>query len=119
MPSLDPTFSVNYAGLSPPAVMGYGRKEALGNVEEKGQNNGSAQIALLAKAGKGKSSAKDAQKEAKKKKKCHYCRKKGHYKDECQIMKADLAAKDQKPAATSDKKEADLTAKVLTVRNAG
>ena len=51
-------------------------------IEEKSQKN-PAQMALVAHRGKGKGKEK-SKKDNKSKKKCSYCKKKGHLKEECQ-----------------------------------
>ena len=83
-------------------------------IEEKSRKN-PAQTALLAHGGKGK--GKD-QKGDKLKKKCSYCKKKGHIKEECRRLKA-AENKDQKPSTSNgsekEKKDGDLTAKVAVM----
>ena len=83
-------------------------------IEEKGQKN-PAQIALLIHGKKGK--GKD-QKGEKEKKKCTYCKKKGHLKKDCQKKKADKTKDDKTSTSNSsekEKKEGTLTAKVATM----
>jgi Reverse transcriptase (RNA-dependent DNA polymerase)/gag-polypeptide of LTR copia-type/GAG-pre-integrase domain len=83
-------------------------------IEEKSRKN-PAQTALLAHGGKGK--GKD-QKGDKSKKKCSYCKKKGHVKEECRRLKS-AENKDQKPSASNssekEKKDGELTAKVAVM----
>ena len=75
------------------------------------------QTALLAhgKNGKGKES-KDQKGD--KAKKCTYCKKKGHVKDECRQFKSD-ENKEAKPSTSSnsdkEKKDGELTAKVAVM----
>ena len=83
-------------------------------IKEKGWKN-PVQIALLAHGKKGK--GKD-QKGEKEKKKCTYCKKKGHLKKDCQKKKAD-ETKDNKTTTSNssekEKKRRTLTARVATM----
>ena len=65
---------------------------------------------------KGKGSGKDG-KDGNKLKKCSFCKKKGHIKDECRKLKAQLESKESKPtdSKSTEKKDGDLTAKVTSV----
>ena len=83
-------------------------------IEEKSRKNSTAQTALVAQTGrKGKGPAKDG-KDGNKLKKCSYCKKKGHIKDECRKLKAHLESKPS-DSKSAEKKEGDLTAKVASV----
>ncbi|KIL57633.1 hypothetical protein M378DRAFT_16140, partial [Amanita muscaria Koide BX008] len=86
-------------------------------IEEKSRRNPAAQVALLARSGgRGYPQAKES-KDAKdaNKKKCSYCKKKGHTKEECRRLK-NRQGKDSKPTGTStEKKEGELTAKVAAI----
>ena len=68
-------------------------------IEEKSHKNPTAQTALLAHGGKGKGKDKGD----KGKKKCAYCKKKGHVKDKCRHLKAS-ENKEQKPSGSSSEK---------------
>ena len=68
-------------------------------IKEKSCKNPTAQTALLAHGGKGKGKDKGD----KGKKKCTYCKKKGHMKDECRHLKAS-ENKEQKPSGSSSEK---------------
>ena len=85
-------------------------------IEEKSRNNSTVQTALIAHMGrKGKGSGKDG-KDGNKLKKCSYCKKKGHVKDECRKLKAHLESKPSDSKSTK-KKEGNLTAKVASVND--
>ena len=82
-------------------------------IEEKSRKNPTAQTALIAHGGKGKGKDKGD----KGKKKCAYCKKKGHVKDECRRLKA-AENKEQKPSSSNsekEKKDGELTAKAATI----
>jgi hypothetical protein len=86
-------------------------------IEEKSRNNSTAQTALVAHmGGKGKGSRKDG-KDGNQLKKCSYCKKKGHIKDECRKLKAHQESKESKPtdSKSTEKKDGDLAAKVASV----
>ena len=74
-------------------------------------------MALVAHGGKGKGKEK-SKKDHKSEKKCSYCKKKGHLKEECRQLKAD-ENKDEKlsnsNSSEKEKKEGDLTAKVAII----
>ena len=86
-------------------------------IEEKSQKN-PAQTALLAHGKRGKGKESKDQKGDKAKKKCTYCKKKGHMKDECRRLKPD-ENKEGKPSTSSssekEKKDKELTAKVAVM----
>ena len=74
-------------------------------------------MALVVRTGgKGKGSGKDG-KDGNKLKKCSFCKKKGHIKDECRKLKAQLELKESKPtdSKSTEKKDGDLAAKVASV----
>ena len=83
-------------------------------IEEKSCKN-PAQTALLAYGGKGK--GKKDHKGDQDKKKCSYCKKKGHIRDECRCLKA-AENKEQKTSTSTsekEKKDGELTTKVTTI----
>ena len=72
-----------------------------------------AQTALLAHGGKGK--GKEREKGDKEKKKCSYCKKKGHIRDECHRLKAAENKEYKTSTSEKEKKDGELTAKVATI----
>jgi hypothetical protein len=82
-------------------------------IEEKSRKNATAQMALLAHSGKGKGKERE---KGDKDKKCAYCKRKGHIRDECRRLKA-AENKETKTSNTSEKekKDGELTAKVATI----
>ena len=82
-------------------------------IEEKSCKNTTAQTALLAHSGKGK--GKEQEKGDKEKKKCSYCKKKGHIRDECRHLKAAKNKEHKMSTSEKEKKDGELTAKVATI----
>ena len=72
--------------------------------EEKSRRDFSTITALIAKVNNKLKGKKDA----KKKKKCDHCKKKGHVKAECRKLKAEMEAKEKS-------KSSKLTAKIVTI----
>jgi hypothetical protein len=81
-------------------------------IEEKSRKN-PAHMALLAHGGKGK--GKRDQKGDKERKKCSYCKMKGHIRDECRRLKAAENKEQKTSTSEKEKKDGELTAKVATI----
>jgi len=82
--------------------------------EEKNAKLGNSQVAFLAH-GKGKGKPFQKSDGDKKKKKCDYCKKKGHIKSECRKLKADQAVRAETNKG-GEKKDGDMSAKVVMVK---